>query len=227
MQDKPAGDGVARKALAAFGVIAAAVTVIAVIESYSNLLAFALAYGLSGWRAAIAPGAVDSFIVLGELLLFAAVILSWGKVLHILGVIMASWGFLLSCAGNIWHAHAATAADRAVAAVWPVTAAAGLAGALLIARQLATVSGVPPGRARGPAGSRAPVVRGTGTGPPRRAPRMAVVDEQALLARLLASGKPLPSYRSLSLAETGMTRSAPVKRAHDAAWAAMNGGSHD
>jgi hypothetical protein len=128
-------DSIAGTALAAFGVIAAGVTVIAVVESYSNLLAFALAYGLAGWRAAIAPGAVDSFVIMGELLLFAAILLHWGTSAHAFGAGMAIWGFLLSVGGNVWHAHAATVADRVVSAIWPVTATAGLAGALMIVRQ--------------------------------------------------------------------------------------------
>lgn len=226
---------IACAALTAFGVIAAAVTVIAVVESYSNLLAFARAYGLAGWRAAIAPGAVDSFVVMGELLLFAAILLTWGKVPHILGIAMAAWGFLLSVAGNVWHAAAATPADRAVSAIWPVTATAGLAGALIIVRQIMNTSGAPV-KATPPASG------GTGTqlpppAPPRvvpsraasRAPGRAAassVDETALLAELLSSGKPLPSFRSLSFEKTGIYRSAPVKRVYEQAQARMNGGSH-
>lgn len=225
---------IACAALTAFGLIAAAVTAIAVVESYSNLLAFARAYGLSGWRAAIAPGAVDSFVVMGELLLFAAILLTWGKIPHVLGIAMAAWGFLLSVAGNVWHAASATVPDRAVSAIWPVTATAGLAGALIIVRQIMKAPGAPE--------LLPPTARGTGTQlpppaplvqEPRRAARKvagraaASVDEAALLARLLSSGEPLPSFRSLSLAETGLERSAPVKRVHAQAQARMNGGGHD
>src|SRR5690348_585388 len=112
---------IACAALIAFGVVATAVTAIAVVESYSNLLAFALDHGLHGWRAAIAPAAVDSFIIMGELLLFASLLLEWDSVLAFsLGAGMAVWGFGLSVAGNVWHAAAATGVDRAVAAIWPV-----------------------------------------------------------------------------------------------------------
>jgi hypothetical protein len=206
---------IARAALTAFGAIAAGVTVIAVIESYSNLLAFALAYGLAGWRAVIAPGAVDSFIVMGELLLFAAVLLRWGKLPHVLGIAMAAWGFLLSVGGNIWHAHAATPVDRAVAAIWPVLATAALAGTLLIVRQVTTSSGapaIPPARA---------ARRGTGPAAARAA------KEQAVLARLLASGEPLPSARQLGRDEFGSYQSKSAKNVLIAARAAQNGGSHD
>lgn len=240
MQDNPAARhqlrvprDIARMALAAFGMIAAGVTVIAVTESYSNLLAFALAYGLSGWRAAIAPAAVDSFIIMGELLLFAAILLAWGRVPHILGAGMAVWGFALSVGGNVWHAAAATVADRAVAAIWPVTATAGLAGGLIIVRQIMTpdIPVTPPGRDTGML-PQVPARRELHRAPParkaRRGPGPAVpVDEQELLAELLASGKPLPSLRALSLEKTGLVRSRPVERVLGTARAQVNGSGYD
>jgi hypothetical protein len=128
---------IAAAALSLFGLIATTVTVVAIIESYSNLLAFARVHGLTGWRLAIAPAAVDSFIVMGELLLFAAILLAWrGKSAYWLGGGMAVWGFLLSVGGNVWHASAASVTDRGVAAVWPVTATAGMAGGLIIIKRV-------------------------------------------------------------------------------------------
>lgn len=128
---------IAAAALSLFGLIAATVTVVAITESYSNLLAFARDHGLTGWRLAIAPAAVDSFIVMGELLLFAAILLAWkGKSAYWLGGGMAVWGFLLSVGGNVWHASAASVTDRGVAAVWPVTATAGMAGGLIIIKRV-------------------------------------------------------------------------------------------
>lgn len=221
---------IARAALASFGAIAAGVTVIAVVESYSDLLAFARAYGLSGWRAAIAPGAVDSFIVLGELLLFAAILLAWGRAPRILGLAMAAWGFLLSVGGNIWHAVNATVADRAVSAIWPVTATAALAGALLIVQQVTVTSGapVPPGGA----GAEPPPAPVASAEPPARVARRsrrpaAAVDEQALLEELLSASGPLPSYRAWSFEKTGMYRTAATKRVHDKAKMQLNGAGHD
>jgi hypothetical protein len=235
MQHKPeTPSDIAHVALVTFGVIAAGVTVIAVIESYSNLLAFVRAYGMSGWRAAIAPGAVDSFVIMGELLLFAAILLHWGKSAHILGAGMAAWGFILSVGGNVWHAPVASAVDRAVSAVWPVTATVALAGALLIVRQImapradeaaealiaaagtevlpepARPEELPPGR---PAPSRTPR-RG-------RAPAVSV-DEEALLAELLEAGTVPASYRAWSFEKTGMYRSAPTKRVYDEARARLD-----
>ncbi len=216
---------IAHAALVLYGVIATAADTVALVESYSNLLAFARAYGLSGWRAAIAPGAVDSFIVMGELLLFAAILLHWGKLAHSLGAGMAAWGFLLSVGGNVWHAPVATATDRAVSAVWPVTATVALAGALLIVRQIMTsgadeaagaliaadVTDLPePVRPEEPAGAPAP------SRAPRRG-RASAVDEEALLAELLEAGTVPASYRAWSFEKTGMYRSAPTKRVYDEA----------
>jgi hypothetical protein len=227
MKDIPRTSGdIAHAALAAFGVIAVSVTVIAVVESYSNLLAFARAYGLHGWRAAIAPGAVDSFIIMGELLLFAAILLAWGTAPHWLGAGMAAWGFLLSVGGNVWHATSATPVDRAVAAVWPVTATAALAGGLLIVRQVTMTSGVTQLQPV-PAIEEAPREEPPPVREPRRRGPVSPVDEDALARELLALEGPLPPYRSWSYERTGMYRSAPTKRAYDKAAAAMNGASHD
>jgi hypothetical protein len=121
-------------ALAAFGVAAAAVTGIAMVESYTNLLAFALAHGLHGWRAAIAPGCVDSFIVMGELLLFSAMVRRWSPVIWY-GAAMAVTGLAVSVGGNVWHASVATLVDRLVAAVFPLTATAAMAGGLMLLKR--------------------------------------------------------------------------------------------
>jgi len=138
----PGPEIIAAWALSLFGVIAVTVTVVAVVESYSNLLAFARDHGLSGWRLAIAPAAVDSFIIMGELLLFAAILMAWkGWSIWWLGGGMVLWGFLLSVGGNVWHAASAAPVDRAVAAIWPVTATAGLAGGLIIIKRIMAVAG--------------------------------------------------------------------------------------
>ena len=223
--------GIARLALAVFGVTAAAVTVIAIIESYSNLLAFARVYGLGGWRAAIAPGSVDSFIIMGELLLFAAIILAWDWVPHALGLGMAVWGFALSVGGNVWHAPSATIADRAVSAIWPVTATAGLAGALIIVRQIMKPPKAP-GRVSGNGVLPVPDREEPRRVRPSRAakpPGPAVLTERAWTAELTAAGLPLPSYRSWAHEKTGKYLTAASKRAYDRAreeLASVNGGSH-
>lgn len=128
---------IAYRALAAFGVIAVVVTAVAVVESYSNLLAFVQAHNLHDWRAVIAPAAVDTFIIMGEVLLFAALLLAWsGKAVYAFAYGMTVWGFLLSVGGNVWHVPSASVIDKSLGAIWPVTATAGLAGCLIIVRRL-------------------------------------------------------------------------------------------
>jgi hypothetical protein len=198
----------------------------ALTESYSNLLAFASSHGLAGWRAAIAPGAVDSFVVLGELLLFAAYLLGWRHgAPYAFGYALAAWGFLLSVGGNAWHAPASRI-DMAVAAIWPVTAAAALAGALVITRQLMETS--PPASSREPRASSPAARAARARGPAADRKHGRVVDparqerEQAVIAELVSSGT-LPPLEFLR-AELGSVRSA--RRVRDAARAAMNGSGH-
>jgi hypothetical protein len=219
---------IAACALAAFGLIAAAVTTVAVVESYGNLLAFALAHGLSGWRAAIAPAAVDSFIVMGELLLFASILQHWrGWAPYALGSAMAAWGFALSVGGNVWHAASATVADRAVSAIWPVTATAGLAGGLIIAKRLIGAPRTPPpAPAPPPREPRVRAARGPGQAAARSGDRAAT---ELILARELAAlPQPWPGQKKLARTEPrlrGSVRSAA--RVKDLAASLSNGAGHD
>ena len=214
---------IAWTALTFCGVIAAGATVIAIVESYSNLLAFARVYGLSGWRAGIAPGAVDSFIIIGELLLFGAILLHAGKPLHVLGIALAAWGFLLSTGGNVWHAHTAIAADRAVSAIWPVTATAGLAVTAMIVRQATTARRIPspPASPRSSEPRRSSSPRRAASQPGKRAAAQAA--DQARVQLLLESGQELPTARAYGIAEhiTRTRAGAIVGQAR----AAMNGSS--
>ena len=209
---------IAAVALALFGLIAAAVTIVAVVESYSNLLAFARDHGLSDWRAAMAPAAVDSFVIMGELLLFAALLREWAaKSPYVIGGAMAIWGFALSVGGNVWHAPAATIADRGVSAIWPVTATAGLAGGLIIAKRLISdrKTAVPAKAAKAakpaaePAPEQPPPAPDPAVREPRpsraaRAPGLAAARDatEAQLAReLTAAVQPWPSDRALAASD--------------------------
>lgn len=229
---------IAAVALSLFGLIAFAITVVAIVESYSNLLAFALDHGLHGWRAAIAPAAVDSFIVMGELLLFAAVLLVWDSALALgVGCGMAVWGFGLSVAGNVWHAAAASPVDRAVAAIWPVTATAGLAGGLIIIKRVMAGRGTgvtadPAATAEKPSPVPASRNRESASGVvPGRAARTtglvaASAHETEVVLSLVTAGRPLPSIRKLAAAEfDGKIR--PSQRVLKLAAARMNGAGHD
>lgn len=153
-------DQIAACALAAFGAIAVLVTATAIAESYSNLVTFGLAHGMRTWHGAIAPLAVDTFIVLGELMLFGGLLLHWhGKGFYSYAVFLAIGGFAMSVGGNIFRAVSLPLwADRAVQAIWPVTATAALTGCLIISKRLLAVR-VPAHQSPPPAPAREPRTR--------------------------------------------------------------------
>jgi hypothetical protein len=208
--------------LAVFGVLAAAVTITAIAESYSNLVAFSLAHQIPDWHGRIAPVAVDSFIVLGELLLFAGILLHWrGKGLYAYAVFLAVGGFAMSVGGNVFRATPLPVwADHAVQAIWPVTATAALTGCLIILKRLMNDPGREPGPSPEPASSSQ--ARAPQPPPPdpeaRREPRPVRAEarapgpvaasgrlsagqaavEQEIIAELLAAGGKLPSERELA-----------------------------
>lgn len=127
--------------------IAAGAAVVSMIESYTNLLDFAENHQLHGWRADIAPGSVDAFIVIGEFLLFLAVYRSWnasrqmGKVKMPASMVAFGWslaifGFTLSVLGNLGHLVDAGAVTRLMSAVFPVSATVGMAALLMILKRV-------------------------------------------------------------------------------------------
>lgn len=236
---------IASAALAAFGIIAFAVTVVAVVESYSNLLAFAEAHHMSGWKAWFAPTAADSFILMGELLLFACILRRWySRLAFSVGVCMAVWGFLLSVGGNVWHIPSADPVDKALGAIWPVTATAGMAGSLIILKLVMNGRGtgraVNPGataKKPSPAPSREPLQE-KASGRAAQAPEPVTASDQdkarvaaseaerAVVFRLVNSGHPLPSVRVLAASDFGGTiRTA--QRVLRVARARLDGDAHD
>jgi hypothetical protein len=250
-------EAIAYYALGAFGVIAGAVTIVAVIESYSNLVAFSLAHGIPAWHGAIAPVAVDSFIVMGELLLFAGILLHWrGWGLYLFAALLVVGGFAMSVGGNVWHSASATTLDRAVQAIWPVTATAALTGCLIIikrllanrkpaaARPAKAAKAAPEPAAPGPAGSDqsedTPEPPSSAPDPTAGEPRArravpapglaAARDEtEAQLAReLTATAQPWPADRALAASDEryGGSRR-KAARVLQLAAAMSNGGGHD
>jgi hypothetical protein len=134
-------------AIGVIAVIAIGAALVSMTESYTNLLDFALNHGLHGWRADIAPGAVDSFIVIGELLLFVAVHRGWtayretGKFrmpasITLYGWALAAFGFTLSVLGNLDHLVSAGVVTRLMSAVFPVSATVAMAAGLMILKRV-------------------------------------------------------------------------------------------
>jgi lysylphosphatidylglycerol synthetase-like protein (DUF2156 family) len=113
-------------ALWAIAVIIAAASGAAFTESYRGLYEWALRHGLTGFWAAAFPLQVDSFIGVGELVLFVATVDRWNWRQRAGAWLVALLGLAVSVAGNIGHIAAHDAQSRGTAAVPPVAAFAAL-----------------------------------------------------------------------------------------------------
>lgn len=108
-----------RIVLSAIFVIILAATVAGAVQSYNALFAWALDIGLSGTPARLAPAAIDSFIVVGELGLLAAYVRQWDLSFKGYCWTIALVGAAVSVAENVASADAVLA-DQASAAVYPI-----------------------------------------------------------------------------------------------------------
>jgi hypothetical protein len=113
-------------ALTAISVIITAADSAAFAESYRGLWVWARHHGLSGFWAAAFPLQVDTFIVVGELALFIAMVDQWER-WHKAGAwAVTLLGLAVSVAGNIGHVAAHDIQSRGTAAVPPVAAFAAM-----------------------------------------------------------------------------------------------------
>lgn len=113
-------------ALTAISIIITAADSAAFAESYRGLWVWARHHGLSGFWAAAFPLQVDTFIVVGELALFVAMVDQWER-RHKAGAwAVTLLGLLASVAGNIGHVAAHDLQSRGTAAVPPVAAFAAM-----------------------------------------------------------------------------------------------------
>ena len=113
-------------ALTAISVIITAADSAAFAESYRGLWVWARHHGLSGFWAAAFPLQVDTFIVVGELALFIAMVDQWER-WHKAGAwAVTLLGLAVSVAGNIGHVAAHDLQSRGTAAVPPVAAFAAM-----------------------------------------------------------------------------------------------------
>jgi hypothetical protein len=132
-------------ALWAIAVIIAAASGAAFAESYRGLFEWAARHGLSGFWAAAFPLQVDSFIGVGELVLFVATVDRWSWRHRAGAWVVALLGLAVSVAGNIGHIAARDAQSRGTAAVPPVAAFAALwLGLAVLKRVLARHAGSVP-----------------------------------------------------------------------------------
>jgi Protein of unknown function (DUF2637) len=113
-------------ALTAISVIITAADSAAFAESYRGLWVWARHHGLSGFWAAAFPLQVDTFIVVGELALFVAMVDQWER-RHKAGAwAVTLLGLAASVVGNIGHVAAHDLQSRGTAAVPPVAAFAAM-----------------------------------------------------------------------------------------------------
>jgi hypothetical protein len=123
------GGVVLRFRTAALWAIAALITAASAAsfsESYRGLLSWALRHGLAGFWAAAFPVQVDTFIAVGELVLFVAMVDQWDWPRKLGAWAVALLGLAISVAGNIGHLAAADLSSRATAGVPPLAAFAAL-----------------------------------------------------------------------------------------------------
>lgn len=153
-QDKPASARAPRTpgrhlgrartlALWAAAVVILAANGSAFAESYRGLLDWANRHGMYGFWGDAWPLQVDSFIVIGELVLFLAAVEGW-RFRHRLGAWAASLiGLVVSVAGNSGSIGNASPADHITHAIPPVAGFAGLAfGVFIVKRVLEAVEQV-------------------------------------------------------------------------------------
>lgn len=109
-------------ALWAVAIVVGTADAAAFSESYRGLFEWAEHHGLDGFWAAAFPLQVDLFIVVGELVLFVAMLDTWGRRDQAGAWAVALLGLAVSVAGNIGHVHAHDLQTRGTAAVPPVAA---------------------------------------------------------------------------------------------------------
>ena len=130
----------------AIGVIAA--TSVGFTQSWAGLYGWGTDHGLTHWKAISFPAMVDTFIIIGELGLFALALeghqlkrgLAWADLL--LPLLLASAGWADSVLFNIGHVHGAWQ-NKLTAAVPPVASMLGLFVLLRTLHRLVQNSGQP------------------------------------------------------------------------------------
>ena len=136
--------------------IVIAASAAAFAESYRALWLWALRHGLAGFWADVFALQVDSFIAVGELALFVALIDQWKASARAFPWLVTLGGLAVSVAANVGHVASADLATKATGAVPPLAAASALAVGLGILKRVVTarqagshgvVSSGPPGDA--------------------------------------------------------------------------------
>ena len=199
-------------ALVVITAVLAAASAVALAESYRGLYDWARGHGLPGIWAAIWPLQVDTFLVVGELALFVALVDRWPARARVPAWGITIAGLAVSVAGNVGHVHDHDLLIRATAAVPPLAAAAALAVGLGVLKRVVEVHHEITAKATGKAtrevtSKATPGASGkaTGTG----------LDKAAREARqAVERGQPVPSARALARSHhIGRDKAAQVRAA--------------
>ena len=123
-------------ALALIASLVTAASLVSFAESYRGLYLWAAHHGLSGMWSAWWPVQVDTFVAVGELALFVALVDAWPARSRIAGWLVTTAGLAVSVAGNIGHVAGHSPTARATAAVPPLAAASALAVGLGVLKRV-------------------------------------------------------------------------------------------
>jgi len=123
-------------ALIAIAVIEAATTLASFAESYRGLYLWALGHELTGVAAAGFPLQVDTFLAIGELVLFIGLVDQWPTWSRWPAWLVTVVGLIISVGGNIGHVAGHQLSSRLTAAVPPLAAAAALAIGLGVVKRI-------------------------------------------------------------------------------------------
>jgi hypothetical protein len=113
-------------ALAAIAVLVAASSLASFGESYHALYLWAGHHDFGGFWAAIWPLLIDTFIAIGELAVFVAMVDNWPLRHRLSAWLVTALGLAGSVAANIGHVATPDLSTRATAAVPPLAAATSL-----------------------------------------------------------------------------------------------------
>jgi Protein of unknown function (DUF2637) len=192
--------GPRRVALMLIATVMAAATVVALAQSYRALYDWARSHGVPGGWAAAWPLQVDTFLVVGELALFVALVDRWTLRARMPAWLVTLGGLAVSVAGNVGHVHTHDLLVRATAAVPPVAAALALAIGLGVLKRVVAFHHETTVKATVPA------TAGTGPKPPAKATVKATrkasstgLDAATRKAtEAIEQGQPVPSARALA-----------------------------
>jgi hypothetical protein len=132
--------GILRKprivALALIASLVTSASLVSFAESYRGLYLWAHHHDLFGTWAALWPVQVDTFVAVGELALFIALVDGWPTRSRIAGWFVTLVGLAVSVAGNIGHVSGHSITVRGTAAIPPLAAASALAVGLGVLKRV-------------------------------------------------------------------------------------------